>query len=263
LLSLALAGGLVWSAVLANPTPAAATWANSDVTALEFRDVCRDGIRFGGAVTGSFDPAAEAFPGVAIAVQPAPPDWRSWVGETGLAMRTPITIPAAAADTVIDLGDYTSNVSHIGSYTLPYQRRPLRLGEPVALNLKNGDPDTSVNTADVTDCLLYAPIDVQPGMSPNKVPVGRGRVSVAVLATSSLAPNRLDPGSFRFGPRKAQRQDSALRDVNGDRKKDLVLRFGSVAAGIRCSTRTVRLTGNTPSGGKLEASGRVAPTGCG
>jgi hypothetical protein len=114
----------------------------------------------------------------------------------------------------------------------------------------------------VTDCYLFAPIDVQPGTSPNKVPIGHGQVSVAVLGTGTLRADRLKPTTFRFGPKKAAARGSALRDVNRDHRVDLVLRFGSVAAGLKCSTRTVHLTGKSPSGGKLEASDKVVPTGC-
>jgi hypothetical protein len=132
----------------------------------------------------------------------------------------------------------------------------------MALNIQDGDPQSSVNTADVTDCYLFAPMVVQPGSSSKKVPIGHGDVNAAVLTTATMDASALDPKTFRFGPKKAAKKGKALRDVNGDNRPDLVLRFGSVAAGLTCKTRTVHLTGQSPSGGKLEAQDTVTPTGC-
>ena len=81
----------------------------------------------------------------------------------------------------------TAPVSHEGSFTLRYRDGPLKLA-PVALNLRDGDAHSGVNHADVKDCYLFAPIDVQPGTSPNKVPIGHGERAVAVLATATMAP---------------------------------------------------------------------------
>ena len=38
----------------------------------------------------------------------------------------------------------------------------------MALNIQDGDPQSSVNTADVTDCYLFAPIDVRPARRPTR-----------------------------------------------------------------------------------------------
>jgi hypothetical protein len=246
--------------VLVPAVKAAATWQNSDVTLLEFRDVCRDGIRFGGAVLKDATVPAGDYEGMAIAVQPPPSTWAEWQNRAGQVMRTPVTIPED--DTTVELADGTPQpVSHKGDYTLSYQRGPLKMA-PVALNLQDGKSGSDLNTANVTDCFLYAPIDVQPGASPNTVPIGHGEVSVAVLTTDIMRADRLKATTFRFGPNKAAARGSRLRDVNRDKRNDLVLRFGSVAAGLKCSTKTVHLTGKSPSDGTLEASDKVVPTGC-
>jgi hypothetical protein len=130
------------------------------------------------------------------------------------------------------------------------------------LNIEDGNPDSSVTSADVTDCYLFAPIDVQPGVPHNRVPIGRGSVSVAVLGSATLKAKDLDPRTYRFGPRKAAPRLWTLRDVNGDRRLDLVLKFGSRSSGMTCKTSKVYLAGQTASGGKLEAKGRITPTGC-
>ena len=255
-----LVAAVASSAVLVPAMTATATWQNSSITLIEFRDVCRDGVRFGGAVrvgTADNDPQYKT---MAVAAQPPP---AAWADKPTLAMRTAIKIPRLPAPEDIIVDDDPNNVatvSHMGSYTLRYGAA-LDL-EAMALNIQDGDPQSSVNTADVTDCYLFAPIDVVPGSSSNKVPIGHGDVNVAVLTTATMDASALNPKTFRFGPKKAAAKGSSLRDVNRDHRLDLVLRFGSVAAGLSCKTRTVRLTGQSPSGGKLEASDRVVPTGC-
>ena len=195
----------------------------------------------------------------AVAAQPAP---ATWADRSTLVMRTRIAIPRAPyGATVPTENEGDVPVSHEGSFTLRYRSGPLKLA-PVALNLRDGNVHSGVNHADVTDCYLFAPIDVQPGTVANKVPIGHGVVSVAVLATGTMRADRLKATTFRFGPKKAAAKGSTLRDVNNDKRADLVLRFGSVAAGLKCSTRTVHLIGRSPSGGKLEAKDKVVPIGC-
>jgi hypothetical protein len=254
-----LVAGLASCAVLVPAVTAAATWQNSTITFIEFRDVCRDGIRFGAAIRADHGDTSPVFRDWAVAAQPVP---ATWADRSTLVMRTRIGIPRAPyGATVPTENEGNVPVSHLGSFTLRYRNGPLKLA-PVALNLRDGNVHSGVNHADVKDCYLFAPIDVQPGMSPNQVPIGHGQVSVAVLATATMRADRLKPKTFRFGPKKAAARGSALRDVNGDHRLDLVLRFGSVAAGLTCKTKVVHLTGQTPSGGKLEASDRVVPTGC-
>ena len=256
-----LVAAMASTAVLVPAMTATATWQNSSITLIEFRDVCRDGVRFGGAVrAGTADDQAQ-YKTMAVVAQPPPAVWED---KPTLAMRTAIKIPRLPAPEDIIVDDDPNNlatISHLGSYTLRYRVAALDLGA-MALNIQDGDPQSSVNPADVTDCYLFAPIDVVPGSSSNKVPIGHGDVNVAVLTTGTMDASGLDPKTFRFGPKKAVRLGKALRDVNADNRPDLVLRFGSVAAGLTCKTKTVRLTGQSPSGGKLEAKDKVTPIGC-
>ena len=256
-----LVAAMASSAVLVPAMTAAATWQNSSITLIEFRDVCRDGVRFRGAVRAGTADNDPQYNTKAVAAQPPP---AAWADKPPLAMRTAIKIPRLPAPEDIIVDDDPNNVatvSHLGSFTLRYGVAALDLA-PMALNIQDGDPQSSVVTADVTDCYLFAPIDVVPGSSSNKVPIGHGDVNVAVLTTATMDASALDPKTFRFGPKKAAKKGKALRDVNGDNRPDLVLRFGSVPAGLTCKTRTVQLTGQSPSGGKLEAKGTVTPTGC-
>jgi hypothetical protein len=248
-------------AVVLASTPAfAGAWQHSSATYVQFKDTCRDGVRFGGAVlvTG----VAQPYLTKAVVAQPAP---AAWADKPALAMRRDIAIPFLTTPQDIPVDDpsdptATATVDHLGSFTLKYST-PLALGT-MALNIEDGNEQSAVNTANITDCYLYAPIDVQPGVPKNKVPIGKGRVSVAVLGSKTLPAKSLNPKTYRFGPKKAAPITSVLRDVNKDKRRDLVLTFGSKAAGLTCKTSKVQLLGKTATGGKLEASGKVTPTGC-
>jgi hypothetical protein len=255
-----VAGAATCSAVVLATTPAlAGAWQHSSATYVLFQDTCRDGVRFGGAqlVTGDPNP----FLTKAVAAQPAP---AAWADKPVLSMRRDIAVPFLTTPQDIPVDDtdpsITATVDHMGYFTLKYQK-PMTLGS-MALNIEDGNEQSSVNSTDVTDCYLFAPVDVQPGVRKNAVPIGHGRVSVAVLGTPTLTAKNLDPSTYRFGPKQAAPIASALRDVNKDKRRDLVLTFGSKAAGLTCKTSKVRLTGQTATGGKLEASGKVTPTGC-
>jgi hypothetical protein len=255
-----LAAATVSAALLVPVGTAAATWHTAQITLIEFRDVCRDGIRFGGAVRDGSGPPTGPYGNRAVAVQPPPSSWREWNRKSGEVMNRHISIPRMQDD--LDTADDEKVVvSHEGDFTMRYRNGPLQLG-PVALSVENGNPDSNLNTADVTDCSLYAPIDVEPGKSANKVPIGHGEVSVAALATEIMDADRLTPSDFRFGPSHASATASERGDVNGDHRTDLVLRFSSVASGLECSTRTVELKGKTPSGGTFEGTDKVSPKGC-
>jgi len=256
-----LVGAVACGAVVLSTVQAAASWQHSSATYIEFQDTCRDGIRFGGAVlvTG----IAEPYTAMTVAAQPVPTKWEQTPDKW--AMHKEIKIPFLATPQDIPVDDpnnpgETATVDHLGYYKLKYQK-PLALGS-MAFNIEDANPDSAVNTTNVTDCYLFAPIDVQPGSSANKVPIGKGKVTVAVLSSKTFSAAKVNAKTYRFGPKAAKPTTKALRDVNKDKRRDLVLTFGSVAAGLTCATKTVRLKGQTATGGKLEASGKVKPTGC-
>lgn len=117
--------------------------------------------------------------------------------------------------------------------------------------------DTSVR-----DCLLYAPVDVQPTSSRNRVTIGRGEVTVALKSTSYLRADRLNPRTFRFGPKSAPVRRSRITDVDRDGRRDLVLTFRTASTGLTCTSTAAALVGVNRVGGRVEGRDRVVPTGC-
>jgi len=235
-------------------------WRISSNTLIDYRDVCRDGIRFGGAVRATA-PVSGSYKSRAIVVQPPPTSWEGW-DRKGRAMKRRISIPRLDEKTTLKTEDGEDvPVSHEGRFRMPYDRAPLDLA-PVVLNLENGAAGSGIVTATVTDCYLYAAIEIQPGDPSKKVTVGHGEVSVAALGTNVLNGGALTASDFRFGPANAEAKASELRDVNGDNRDDLVLRFSSTEAGLGCSTKTAVLRGKTPTGGSYEGTDKVKPTGC-
>jgi hypothetical protein len=243
---------------LAAGLPASAIWQRASSTFIDYRNVCRDGIRFGAAIqTGAVDDSAP-FSSFAVGAQPAPVAWSL---PTTTVMRVGMVFPLLDAPEDILVGQNQVSVAHRGSYTMKYAKGLLP-STTIALNVQDGDPQSSVLPATVGDCYLYAPIDVVPGYGSNPVSIGRGDVAVAVLGTSTMSAKKVTVRYFRFGPKKAAPKRYTYRDVNKDNRLDLVLTFGSVASGLTCATRSVRLTGKSPSGGVLEGGGRVTPVGC-
>src|SRR4051795_10986509 len=68
-------------------------WRISSNTLIEYRDVCRDGIRFGGAVRDTAGPGSGSYKNRAIVVQPVPTSWEDWQNREGEVMNSPLSIP--------------------------------------------------------------------------------------------------------------------------------------------------------------------------
>jgi len=246
--------------VLVPAAPAAASWHSSSSTFIDYRDVCRDGIRFGGAVRDGAGPATGPYENRAVAAAPPPDLWANWEDRENEVMDLPISIPEDKTTIEVE-GEGEVAVSHKGDFKMRYASHPLDLG-PLALNLEDGNPQSTLAASDVTNCFLYAAIDVVPGKSSNQVPVGHGDIAVAALSSKIVKARDFTPSKFRFGPGKAKVKTSELRDVNGDHRLDLVMKFSSAKAHIKCSTKTAVLKGEMPEGGPYEGKDKVKPVGC-
>src|SRR5690349_23630233 len=117
-----LVAALASCAVLVPAVTAAATWQNSTITFIEFRDVCRDGIRFGGAIRADHGDTSPVFRDWAVAAQPAP---ATWADRSTLVMRTRIGIPRAPyGATVRPSPGGTARSPPQGPFTLPNRTAP-------------------------------------------------------------------------------------------------------------------------------------------
>src|SRR3954452_8631337 len=106
-------------------TAEASNWRISSNTLIDYHDVCRDGISFGGAVRDTAGPASASYKNRAIVVQPAPANWEDWRNEKlGQVMDSPISIPrkkdSIPVEDQVDLVD----VGHEGDFRMRYQTGP-------------------------------------------------------------------------------------------------------------------------------------------
>lgn len=243
------------------PAPVAqAAWQFSDTTLIDVRLACRDGMRVGVAVSGQGVASSDA-PARVSAAQPVP---EPWTPTTPLVVSAPVVVPRVTVPTTVPVdsggGPVAVSVTHLGEFTVP-SRTALATG-PIAVSAAARPEGGNPNTAQVTDCYLFAPIDVVPGDRHNRVRIGGGQVSVALLGTAQLRADLVSVKTLRFGPRKAPARSSRVRDVNGDGKRDLVLTFRTSATGLTCASRAATLLGTTRSGGHFEGSAPVTPVGC-
>jgi hypothetical protein len=107
------------------------------------------------------------------------------------------------------------------------------------------------------------PIDVMPRRSDNVINVGtRGSVPVAILSTASFDAGIIRPTSVTFAGAAAMAQKGSgaqpdLRDVNGDRVRDLSLRFETEQLDFGPQDSLGTLRGETWDGIAIEGSDRV------
>ena len=107
---------------------------------------------------------------------------------------------------------------------------------------------------------LTVPLDIEPGKRRNRINLdSRGHVRVAVLSTSAFAASTVDPPTVKFGPAGASPDLDHVqtKDVNGDGRPDLVLRFRIRDTGLQCGQSTATLTGRTVLGDRISGTGTI------
>jgi hypothetical protein len=146
-------------------------------------------------------------------------------------------------------------------------------GTEIEVFIRQNDPDTNNERTDtfiVRDCRL-ASVAVEPAKANRVDPASRGSVRVALLSTPAIDATQTRPRTVRFGGVAAAGGLAGLarpldggrvRDVNGDRDRDLVLRFLVRDTGISCGTNLVTLLGRTSAGTRFQGSDAVRPKGC-
>jgi len=129
------------------------------------------------------------------------------------------------------------------------------------------DPATGTTTASIADpainrpsgiCLqdaLGAAVDIRPGDARNVLrPGSHVLIALAVLGSTRLDANSIDPSTLRFGPARAAPADSglsAIRDVNRDGQRDLITFFRIDESGIEMGDTEACVDGRTLAGAKL------------
>ena len=93
-------------------------------------------------------------------------------------------------------------------------------------------------------------IDIKPGEGVNPINLGsRGKVPVAILSTAAFDASTVDVSSITLaGAHVARRKNgtfmASLEDVNGDKRRDLVLHFNTQdLTGLNSSSTSITLTG--------------------
>ncbi len=112
-----------------------------------------------------------------------------------------------------------------------------------------------------------AALDIVPGDSLNRISLRDATVEVAILGAADLDVGLINVDSLRFG--RTGRENSIvrnaqgvaqfqLRDVNGDGRLDLVVRFTVDATRLRVADTRAVLTGDLTNGGELTGDGAVS-----
>lgn len=112
--------------------------------------------------------------------------------------------------------------------------------------------------------MIRVTLDVRRGNGDRIHPGSHGELNVAILSTDSFDASLLDASTLRFGRTgsEAVPVDARLRDVDGDRRADLVLRFRIRDTGLQCGDTTVSLRGMTVTGESILGSASVSTVGC-
>jgi VCBS repeat-containing protein len=141
------------------------------------------------------------------------------------------------------------------------------------LTVRATDPGGRSAAARVTIRILdvnenrRANLDIVLGDSQNRISLRDATVEVAILGAADLDVGQIDVNSLRFG--RTGRENSIvrnaqgvaqfqLRDVNGDGRLDLVVRFNVDDTRLRVNDARAYLTGDLTNGGELTGDGTVS-----
>lgn len=108
-------------------------------------------------------------------------------------------------------------------------------------------------------------IDIKLGSDPAPInPKSNGQIPVAILTTNIFDATTVDPSTVRFGAdgTEAAAVQSALEDVNGDGRTDMILQFNTQGTGIACGETSASLTGETESGQAIQGTDAIQTVGC-
>ena len=113
--------------------------------------------------------------------------------------------------------------------------------------------------------VLTIVIDVRPRRDPNRINVNSTKnINVALLSGADFDATLIDTKTVRFGTTGTEAAPIHIgrRDVNGDGRRDLVLRFQIQDLGVQCGTSSLTLTGQNPAGHPIAGESPIITTGC-
>jgi hypothetical protein len=157
----------------------------------------------------------------------------------------------AAGSPAIDAGNPSVPGSGAGACLVSDQRRVTRP--------QDGDGD-GIARCDIgafelqglPPAIKEVALDVRPGSSDNRISLrSKGFVLVAILSDSSFDATTVDVASVRFGAARASSTTTTFRDVDGDRRIDVVVHVRVSATGIRAGDELACLVGITFDGAPI------------
>jgi hypothetical protein len=108
-------------------------------------------------------------------------------------------------------------------------------------------------------------IDIKPHHPRNVINLKKKRpIVVAILSSPSFDATTVDSSTVKFGPAQTGQSDGAqVKDVNRDKRPDLVLYFDRQGTGILCTDTASFLTGRTFNGQSIFGVDSIQPVRCG
>ena len=128
-----------------------------------------------------------------------------------------------------------------------------------------GDSEARIYVFDTAALSLEVEValDFKPGNRRNAInPRSRGRFWLAILSDAEFDALQVDPEFVALGPGQAPVDRYRVKDVNGDRLPDLLLRFRTPEVGLQCGDTEVELTGGTYAGDSVIGTDKVKTVGC-
>lgn len=112
---------------------------------------------------------------------------------------------------------------------------------------------------------MLVSVDVRPRRDANRInPNSSQNINVAVFSGKGFDATTLDPNTIRFGATGTEAAPVHLgrRDVDGDGRRDLVVRFQIPDTGISCGDSSATLTGNVSTGAAIIGSSPIRTVQC-
>ncbi len=142
-------------------------------------------------------------------------------------------------------------------------------GDPNACTVKDQLGNPRVGTCDIGAIEFQGrtqvSIDIRPRREANKInPHSTRTINVALLSDHEFDATGVDSHLLRFGATGTEAVPIHLsqRDVNGDGRRDLVLRFLIQELAIQCGATSATLTGQVSGGQSFIGSAPITTTGC-